>query len=580
MKVLREAVCGHMELVLAHGRKYGLSYVVFACAVAALFLFSYLWPVRAAAEDAAALIVYLIIALFVMSYPLNIRGVRITSALAVSVAVVMRYGVAAEAWMMFTAAAVTYLFVRERSVRHELYHWALIICTSWLAGGMYWLSGGAFGAGQDVKAFTVPVFVYAAASVVGHRMGSREIARRLRGEGRGLEWAVWKWELTAGGLGVCLGVLLYIVQDALGLAGVILLAAPLLAVSYVMRSYSTMEQMNEQLTSLNDLSLSFSSELDLSRTLHALENGLSELVQPDMCWILWLEGGCQLLHPLSVSGPLSERWREEWMNLRIPLGEGLSGSVALKGRTAVIERHAEAYDLYARASTLKSLQTLAAVPMRRRKKTVGVITLGSRREFAFDRRTLTLVEILANQAGVAIDNARRYEASERLSRRDELTGLYNYRAFEDALGQLLGRPQTRSVSLIMMDIDHFKRVNDTYGHVAGNDVLKQLARLLQQHVRETDVVARYGGEEFVIILPNTAARTAEVIAERLREKVRVHPFVVEGEAHTISITVSMGIAHYPEQAEDGVSLVRHADRAMYYGSKQRGRNRVTLYQPG
>lgn len=548
-------------------------------------VFSYIFALPLTQDDAVALIVFLFMMLFIDSFPLRIQGVNISFGLALSIAVVMRYGIVVEAWMVFASVVVTFLLVRTRRVEHELLIWSMFLCMSWLAGFAYWLAGGSFGAGQNVGDFIVPIFVYAVAAVVVNYLCYLQILRMTLGKARKIKWQEWKWELISSGLSVCLGVLLYIVQEYIGLAGVALLGVPLLAISYILRIYNTMEQTNKQLTSLNELSLSFSSELDVNRTINALDKGIAELVKPDACWILWLDEERELLYPLSVSGPLSDDWRDEWMNLRIPVGEGLSGSVAENGKTAVIHRHAEAYRLFARSATLKSLHSLVAVPMRWHNKTVGVITLGSAKEFVFDRRTITLIEILANQAGVAIDNARRYEASEQASRRDELTGVFNYRAFEHVLENLLAQSSTHDVSLIMIDIDHFKQVNDQYGHLAGNDILRQLAAVLQKHVRGEDIVARYGGEEFAVILPNTRLKAAEKIAERLRETVKSHPFqLADGIGRendcTVHITLSMGIAHYPEQATDGTSLVRHADRAMYLGSKRQGRNRVAVYQVG
>lgn len=546
---------------------------------------SYIWMIPVSHEDVLALIVYFFLLLFIDSLPLRLQGVNLFFSLGISIAVMMRYGIIVQAWMVLASQVITYVLMRTRRIEEEFLNWSMFLIMSVSAGGAYWLAGGTFGPEQQVNSLVVPILVYAATSLGVNYVCYWQMIRLTAGPRSMLKWDVWKWESLSTVLNVCFGMLIYVLQTEIGLVGVLLFGIPLLAISFILRLYGVVEDTNRQMTSLNDLSLSFSTEPDVNGALQVIEKGIEELVNPDACWIFWLDKEDRLLRPLAVMGPLSKKWREEWMKMRIPVGEGLTGTVALNGQSAVIHRNAGVYRLYARPEMLKSLHSIIAVPMHWRHEIVGVVTLGSAREYGFDRRTRTLLEIMANQAAVAIDNARRYEEAERATRYDELTGVLNYRAFEQRLEQLLKQPMVHSVSLIMMDIDHFKRVNDVYGHVAGNEILRQLAGVLQANVRDGDIVARYGGEEFAAILPNAALPEAKKVAERLRETVRLHPFRITNDmerttVRTVQITLSIGIALYPEQAEDGTSLVRCADRAMYMGSKRQGRDRVAIYQPG
>jgi diguanylate cyclase (GGDEF)-like protein len=183
-------------------------------------------------------------------------------------------------------------------------------------------------------------------------------------------------------------------------------------------------------------------------------------------------------------------------------------------------------------------------------------------------------------AGVFNDMVRRLREGraelERLSVTDELTGLANRRQLTAELDRELQRSERhkRSFVVLMLDVDRFKVFNDTYGHLAGDAVLKQLAQLLRESVREESTVARYGGEEFLLILPETAKAGAASTAERIRADAEKNAFVTEEGGKKVSVTVSIGYAVFPDHARTAATLIDAADQALYK-SKQGGRNRVT-----
>lgn len=171
-----------------------------------------------------------------------------------------------------------------------------------------------------------------------------------------------------------------------------------------------------------------------------------------------------------------------------------------------------------------------------------------------------------------------YWQLEQMAYRDQLTGVRNFRFFSGRLPEELQRAKRyrHQLSLIMLDIDHFKKFNDSYGHQAGNLALQHLVRVIQDTVRETDLVARYGGEEFAIILPETTKRLGHELAGRVRANIEANPVPLEGHQHRI--TVSLGLATFPRDVNNWQALVESADKALYQ-SKQSGRNRVTVYAP-
>lgn len=169
---------------------------------------------------------------------------------------------------------------------------------------------------------------------------------------------------------------------------------------------------------------------------------------------------------------------------------------------------------------------------------------------------------------------RRVAALEELAVRDPLTGLYNRRALLERLAQEIARSRRHGgvLSAVILDIDHFKAINDRYGHAAGDAVLFAVAAHFGDHVRSTDLVARYGGEEFVMLLPHTNREGAAAIAGRIVRAVAAEPIAIDRDEKA-ELTISAGIATYPEDGEDGDTLLKVADEALY-AAKRAGRNQV------
>ncbi len=189
-----------------------------------------------------------------------------------------------------------------------------------------------------------------------------------------------------------------------------------------------------------------------------------------------------------------------------------------------------------------------------------------------DRMVLSAV---ASELVVAVENSRLYKLTKRLSITDELTDLYNYRYLQQRLDDEIGRAKRygKTMSFLMLDMDDFKAINDTHGHLVGDAVLAELGQVMKTTVREVDVVARYGGEEFSVLLPETDAAGAFIVAEKIREAVALHRFPDEDGERSVRATVSIGLANFPVHAEDKESLLRAADDAVYQ-AKTMGKDRV------
>ncbi|HSB07677.1 MAG TPA: diguanylate cyclase [Thermodesulfobacteriota bacterium] len=227
-------------------------------------------------------------------------------------------------------------------------------------------------------------------------------------------------------------------------------------------------------------------------------------------------------------------------------------------------------------ATLKSHLTL---PLALDGDLLGCISLNSEQSDAFDAQDLQFFSVIGSQMASTLKHFQRFSSIKTMAIYDTLTNLYNRRYFEERLG--LETQQAfyggATLSLVMIDIDHFKKVNDTFGHTEGDKVLREISSLLRTSVRKKDTVARYGGEEFILILPEAGLEESSMIAERIRRLVENTLFEV-GHAR-INLTVSLGISSFPNhRAKSKEELVRMSDQALY-DAKRGGRNRVCIFNP-
>ncbi|HEY9854108.1 MAG TPA: sensor domain-containing diguanylate cyclase, partial [Stenomitos sp.] len=216
---------------------------------------------------------------------------------------------------------------------------------------------------------------------------------------------------------------------------------------------------------------------------------------------------------------------------------------------------------------------VVVLPLSTQQEATGLVVLSSAAEI--DATALELVETLVGHTALTIANALMVEKVEQQAITDGLTGVFNRRYFNDRLDTELQRSLRYShpVSLIIMDIDYFKKANDVLGHLGGDTVLKQLAALLKEKVRKVDIIARYGGEEFAIILPETPHESALFVAEKIRAWIEEFPFTDQEKLPHKVITSSLGVSTYPDHAGTVEGLISTADEALYQ-AKQNGRNQV------
>jgi two-component system, cell cycle response regulator len=232
--------------------------------------------------------------------------------------------------------------------------------------------------------------------------------------------------------------------------------------------------------------------------------------------------------------------------------------------------------IFTKKIRLDGMESLLVLPLMSRDEAVGSFAVAAKRPRAFGKDKREMLTVIASHVAVKLTNAQLYGRMEEMATTDGLTGLVNHRTFQERFAEMLARAERTGGrhALLLTDIDHFKKVNDTYGHPTGDVVLRGVAQVVRDCVRKIDLAARYGGEEFAIVLEGTDLAGARQLAERIRTEVQKQQF--QSSKGAFSCTLSLGIAVYPDDGKDGKTIIDHADQALYH-AKHNGRNRAVAY---
>lgn len=313
---------------------------------------------------------------------------------------------------------------------------------------------------------------------------------------------------------------------------------------------------------------------DLTKLLKLILDKAIEVLRCEKGSLMLLDEGSNELIVRVVRGidPVMEEKiaNGEIATTRIKPGEGVAGKVLQTGKPIIVE-DTQKGDF--KQSATSRVNNILCLPLALNGASIGVINMTNKKDGKkFSQQDVDLMTTLADQAAVAINNAQLYD----LAVTDGLTKLYLHRYFQIKLQSEIRRSERygHKTSMILTDIDHFKKFNDTYGHQIGDFVLVETARVCKKAIRDIDVACRYGGEEFTFILPETDIQGAMAAAERLRTAIEQHEFK-DPKGQTYKVTISLGVATYPDHAKDRLLLIKAADKAVYV-SKESGRNRSTL----
>ena len=313
----------------------------------------------------------------------------------------------------------------------------------------------------------------------------------------------------------------------------------------------------------HELGKALTSSLQLDQVLRTIMEKINEVLHPDTWSLLLMDPERQELFFQIATGAGAEALKD----IRIKVGQGLAGWVAESGQAVVVPDTSKDSRFFGQVDekTKVATRSIVAVPVRFRDQCLGVIELincvGAE---GFSQRDLALLEALADYAAIAIENARHVQRIHELTITDDCTSLYNARHLNFMLDTEIYRSHRYSFefSIIFIDLDHFKSVNDTHGHLMGSKLLAEIGEAVKAKCRLIDLAFRYGGDEFVVLLPQTSKENALGVAHRLHRLIRETLWLKEANLN-VRVTASVGVASYPTDSRTKAELLHLADEAMY-----------------
>jgi len=334
----------------------------------------------------------------------------------------------------------------------------------------------------------------------------------------------------------------------------------------------------QELTIFHDVAKALTSSLDLDSILQTIMEKMAEYFRPDTWSLLMVDDQRNELYFAIAVGDAAEALK----NVRLKVGEGIAGWVAKHGERLLVPdvytdpRFAKRIDEMTKWET----RSIICVPLRSKHRVLGVIQLVNVNMEGFSDQEVFFLQSLCDYAAIAIENARSVEKIQELTITDDCTGLYNARHLYKVLETEVYRSSRfgYEFTVVFIDLDHFKQVNDTHGHLVGSKLLAEVGCMIKAHLRLIDYAFRYGGDEFVVLLPQTGKDAALVVAKRLRDTLRTSTFCTE-EGLNLNVRASMGVATYPHDAKTPHDIIRQADEMMYL-VKNTSRDNIGIAQRG
>ncbi|MFH1873801.1 MAG: diguanylate cyclase [Pseudomonadota bacterium] len=346
----------------------------------------------------------------------------------------------------------------------------------------------------------------------------------------------------------------------------------------IARTNRTLEHLVKDLSLIYEIGQEVSSVVDLDKLYENITATLKKYLKISEFAILVYDDAKEVLH-VRVANGFSDN--EQILRMTRRKGEGISGMVAETGRRIYVkDTSKENRCIHYKGEHRLDGSSLLCAPLIYKGEILGVINFGRPGINSFSFSDIKMLSLVSGHVALAIANARLYTKTRELSVKDELTQVYNRRHFQQMLQMEWKRSVrfSRDISVVMIDVDHFKAYNDTYGHLQGDAVLKEIGKILRNNLREVDTVARFGGEEFILLLPDTDKHGAIAVAEKIRHLVEEHKFTNDDWKETKQMSISAGVASYPDDVQEMEEIIDHADIALYR-AKEEGRNRVICYSP-
>ncbi|MFC7364700.1 MULTISPECIES: sensor domain-containing diguanylate cyclase [Bhargavaea] len=534
----------------------------------------------AASPDFRILLPVTILAVLAVYFPVRRNGIPLSLVGWLTLPAFLHFGVLTEAVIIQIALLGTIPGnLKSPDPLHRFFfNSTMTFVLSVVSAGAFHALGGSAG-GMGMADMVIPALFYIAARTAGNIL-FMDLYQKLIGNPYPLNSEIVLLDVIAAIVVFTYGLCAYFLYDLIGFYSLPVLAIPFFSVTMMMRKYDNAERVNDILTQAVELGHEMSGKITQPEVLDLFVRRVPKIVPADSLYIYDIRNG--RVEPLICS----EDGEQINLNLdSLAPGEGIGRMIYRSGKGLLFNArqewndHAEQYD-HPEAESL--LGTLIV----RNRKIEGIVGVMSRRQNVYEEHHQRILELLGSYLSVSLEKARHVQKTVHESERCGLTGLYNYRYMESELRRrvdLVLTGKSKELSFIMLDIDHFKKVNDTYGHQSGNEILITFADLLREKVEGAGnwTVARYGGEEFALVLPDIPKQDALRFAEEIRNEIEQYEFLIgtdeEEPMSSVRITASIGVASVPDDADSAMDVMRNADRALYTGAKQIGRNRVATY---
>ncbi|RYL93873.1 sensor domain-containing diguanylate cyclase [Sporolactobacillus sp. THM7-4] len=382
------------------------------------------------------------------------------------------------------------------------------------------------------------------------------------------------WEIVATLLMMPLGMAFSVMYFMYGVTGITVIAVPMVALSMIIRLINNSQELIRFLQRVNRLGQLLTEELSEDHVFNLFFKRVPEMITADYVYMVSYK---QPENPKMV-----RLYKKENEGFFVPFQQeaDISLKVYRQGKPVLGLKKNDIYP-FLEALSGGNARSFLSVPMMYRGQVIGVLTAASHANKAYRKSTRVGMEIVGDFLAIALENARNYEKRKKESERCPLTDLFNYRYLMKALNRIFCDSSISVFSLIMIDIDNFKSVNDTYGHQNGNAILIGIADRLRKTVGDMGIIARYGGEELTVVLPGTGRSLCFEVAESIRLSIASEPFMVylqnENRYKRINVTISLGTSTAPDDAKNPTELIYNADHAMYAGAKRKGKNRVARF---
>jgi diguanylate cyclase (GGDEF)-like protein len=534
-------------------------------------------------ETASILIIFIFI---VSIMPLTIEDNTITFTMGLSLFMFLSYGLFAE--IIATQIGLCFTYLRLNITKKTLYRIPLnsliFIVVSTLSALAFHFAGGEIGhATQDQLVDNLfPIGVYVVVNFIANQVIVYFVGWFLLKNKPELFSRDFFWDLNVSLIIFPVGLSLYYMLQKNGNYPIVYTGISYIILMVILNLLSESKMLNNYLQRTMHIGQAMSEKMEEDKVIDEFFEQLTKITSVSNGFLFFVKDGELKLKRSFVNN--DEGFRHSTPNFTL-FNDTVSEKV-FKNQKEIIY-HKKSNWFTTAHSNYVDAESILSVPIIKNQEVVGVLTICSDRKKAYKRYQMVLVEILATYLMTAVENAKYYNETKKRSEIDSLTGLFNYQYLENDIKTKFFRMsnnEIESLSFILLDLDHFKKVNDSYGHQAGNEVLIEVGKRLKNVVKDKGTVARFGGEEFSILLLNKNENETYVIAEAIRSSLERLPFTVrnymsnEQYIMNLRVTASIGAAVAPLHADDPNDLIRCADRAMYSDAKNAGRNRVAIYK--